>query len=163
MKKPIEIYIPIYKVTVIMVFGWTKEQILKCGKEHGVKEQREMSKWIDKNIDTCSGFCVRYGDGNRDILIWLKKYPESFKEYGVVYHELYHAIDFIAYDIDPETMMSNEGSSEARAFLFEYIINEANRVLWNMKFKEIQKQNESSTTRRISKLKGIRRKTHQPS
>jgi len=56
--------------------------------------------------------------------------------YGILYHELYHAVDYIARNIDGETILYNEHkNSEPRAYLYQYLANQANTFFWGNKMK----------------------------
>jgi len=133
--KNIEIRVPIYRMSVIIFFDSTLDEIIKYGIKHKIKKERFSNNWkeevkdmIDSDIN---GFTVDYGENNRDILIWLRKKPEKMSEYGVLYHELYHAVDIIAVDCDDSHMFYNKhGMSEPRAYLYEFLINCCNTVLW---------------------------------
>jgi len=133
----IEIPIDIYRMSVVIFFDTTLDKMMKWGIKNNINKERftdEWKEWVNDEIkNSGGGFCVEYGKDNRDILIWIKKKPETSKEYGVLYHEIYHAVDGIAVSIDIENKFyAKNGMSEPRAYLFEYLINYCNNILWNL-------------------------------
>lgn len=134
-KMLIEIRIHIYKIHLLLFIGHTAKEIVAMAKKRGVKDDTFPKYWIPETQNTmdgnASGFCGHLGENNRDILIWLRKKPRVLSEFGVLYHEMIHAIDFIFHDIDEqEKGFDKRGISEARAYLYEYLIIEAQRKLW---------------------------------
>ena len=133
----IEIPLDIYRCSVVIFFGATLKQIMSVGRRRGIAAEffpREWSTTLEDWIadEDCNGFCASYGSLNRDIVVWLRKRPERSREYGTLYHELYHAVDHVASGIDERgTLTDRFGTSEARAMIFEYLVNTANRVLWS--------------------------------
>lgn len=129
----IEIPVNIYRRTVVVFFGATAKEMCDFGKSRGIRDFSEESlKWMKETIaGTAMGFTLNYGDDNPDILVWLRIRPRTASQFGVLYHELYHAVDFIASHTDEKNKWySEDGMSEPRAFLFEYLANECNRKLW---------------------------------
>lgn len=131
----IEISLKIYKKHVVIFCEKTLKQIIAYGIKRGIGKENFDEDWV-KGIQEmtdggCTGFCTHYGRDNNDILIWVRKTPKTRTEYGVLYHELYHAVDYLAKDICFDTMTDKNGMSEARAYMYEFLINEANYILWN--------------------------------
>ena len=98
--KKIEIPVQIYRMSVVVFFGATMNEIIKWGIKNNIQEKRftdEWKKWVGDTIkEQPNGFAINYGDNNRDILIWLKKQPKVSSEFGWLYHELYHAVYIIS-------------------------------------------------------------------
>jgi hypothetical protein len=79
----------------------------------------------------CLGLCTHFGEQNTDILVVVKGWPKTATEFGVLYHELYHAVEMIAADVDRVNhMMTVDDYSEPRAYLIEYLMTECNKALW---------------------------------
>ena len=98
--------------------------------KHGVPiTEDDWGKEFSKHIDnkTCIGLAILYGDDNSDVLVWLKKRPEKCSEYGVLYHELYHAVDSI---IESRNLFEEK---ESPAFIYEYLAMECNNYFWSKK------------------------------
>jgi hypothetical protein len=74
------------------------------------------------------GFCCNLGLCNADVLVWVQKRlckTSSAAEFGVLYHELMHAVDRIC-------ARKGIDDTETRAYLFEFLANECHKVLWNV-------------------------------
>lgn len=133
MKKKINkiiIPVPVYRVSVVIFFGATMEEMIKQGVKGGIKEKsftKEWRDWVGENIETATGICCDYGEDNKDVLVWVKVRPQRCSEYAVLYHELYHATDHIA---DSRAFNVKDKISEPKAFLFEYLFTQASKVLW---------------------------------
>lgn len=135
--KPIEIYLPIYRCAIVIFFEYSAEEMKKFGLKRNIKEETLPRKWIRDTEsvieEKIGGFATNFGEKNRDVLVWVKNIPRTSTEYGVLYHELYHAVDLVFFGIDQNTLGYNkDGMSEPRAYLYQYIINECNRILWNL-------------------------------
>jgi hypothetical protein len=133
--KPIEIWVGVYRFGVVIFVGDTKvDDIVKFGLAKGLSKSIFTKSWresIEESFPVSSGLCHTLGEDNTDIIIWLKDKPNKASEYGSLYHELYHAVDYIAHAHDREHHLSDEdGNSEARAYLYEYLATEANKKLW---------------------------------
>lgn len=128
----IKMNLPLYRRHVVLAIGHTPRMLREAASDMGLGDLT--SEWwakVDGALSDAKGITTNFGDGNSDILIWLRKTPVEFDEYGTLYHELYHAVELIASQIDPNHLMNdNEGMSEARAYLYEYLATECNRTLW---------------------------------
>jgi hypothetical protein len=135
--KPISINVAIYRLHVIIFVEWTVEAMIRFGRQHKIGKEQFTDEWLrmlHSSRDGAQGLCTRFGVNNRDILVWLAKRPTRASEYGTLWHELLHAVDFIAEGADPGNRFSDEnGISEPRAFLYEYLAVEASKALWNIK------------------------------
>lgn len=122
--KYIEIFLAIYRCTVVITWEQNKQKIIKAMQRCGIHLTDDWQKDFHYYGEKATGVCMALGDGNTDILVWLKERPRKAKQYGVLYHELFHAVDILS---DSHNL---GGEKEARAFLYEYLVNEANRILW---------------------------------
>ena len=121
--------VPLYRISVIVTFGLSLKDIIKLGIKSKIEEKRFTNKW-KKDVEELMvfpGFGIHYGEGNSDILIWLNKRPEKLSEYATLYHELYHAVDFIAHD---KNFYTEDPNSEPKAYLFEYLFLKVSEILW---------------------------------
>ena len=113
-----------YQCAVVVTWEPNIDTIIK----HVIKKGVEISKEWKGRFTNCSqdadGVCMTLGDKNTDILVWLKNKPLKARSFGTLYHELYHAVDHIAASHNLET------EREARAYIFEHLINACNQVLW---------------------------------
>jgi hypothetical protein len=124
--KFILINLAIFRCHCVVTWEQDVKEIVKWAKKHDVNSLKE--DWVQTFNETtkvANGLCIDLGLGNTDILVWLKEKPKKMSQYGVLYHELYHAVDKIAED---HAMQTKE--TEARAYIFEYLTNECNKVLW---------------------------------
>ena len=137
--KAIIVLLPIYSRSIIVVFEWNFSQILSLAKSHQIKVDKFSQQMKDAFYG--QGLCCQFGDDNVDILIWCKVFPDRASNYGVLYHEIYHAVDAIAHQIDPTCgLYAQDGLSEARAYLYEYIVTCCNKVLWAKETKKNKKK-----------------------
>ena len=124
----------IYRRHVIVFFGASIDEIIAYGVKHRIGRASFSLEWVEiaqQAAGKNAGFCLDYGEGNGDILVWVRKYPKTAAEVGILYHELYHAVECVASAVDPiRRLVDEDGHSEARANLFEYLVTEVNRVLW---------------------------------
>lgn len=132
----LDIRLDIYRRTVVIFLGApTVEQIVESAIKHKVPEKYFTHGWKDSVQDAIkkgsAGFCTPLGEDARDLMIWLRERLKTATQYGVLYHELHHAVDFVAVGVDPEDrMVGKTGISEAKAYLFEFLVNECNTTLW---------------------------------
>lgn len=136
-RKPTFIVIPldIYRRHVVVAIGASLDDVVNYGLDFNIGEERFNDEWkkgfSDCLGDLCSGSCHNYGDGNSDILVHLKTYPTKASEFGVLYHELSHAVDLVAHQTDENSKwFADDGMSEPRAYLLEFMINACHTVLW---------------------------------
>ena len=133
MKNLVAIPIIPFRLHVLVAWEIPIEEIVKCVKKHGTKEISD--EWIrdfKEHTKKSLGLCYEIG-GSRDILVFLKKRPQTASEYGVLYHELYHAVDTIT---ESSQLLQYEHS---RAFIFEYLANECNGYFWSLPIKNKEK------------------------
>lgn len=122
--------VPIYRVSVVIFFGETLEEIIKQGIKGNIKKENFTKKWqtwVRDNMETALGICCNYGEDNSDVLVWVKTQPKKCSEYAILYHELYHATDHIA---DSRAFNIEDKISEPKAFLFEYLFTYVSKILW---------------------------------
>lgn len=83
---------------------------------------------VEINQKGCSGmtYKVKDNDGMQGILIWISPTEDSKTQFGVVVHEIIHAIGFI-FDIIGEDM----SGSEPEAYLGEWIAKEMYECIIN--------------------------------
>jgi hypothetical protein len=132
----IVVEIPIYRLHLVLVIGWTVEEIVEHGCLSGISPDsfsEEWQGWCRESYNKDAlGFCTSFGRKNSDILIWLKNRPARARDCGTLWHELSHAVDRIAAHCDARNAFFTESwVSEPRAYLYEYLAVEITRVLWN--------------------------------
>jgi hypothetical protein len=125
----IEININIYCLTVIVTWEPDINKIADFCKERGVEMEADKKEQLSNIQKISTGFCIRINDDNPDIVIWLHKKPQRLCDYGILYHELYHAVDFIKKDKN-----LNE-EIESPAYLYEMLVNNCNNSFWRNKAK----------------------------
>lgn len=126
----IEIPMDIYRMNVVIYLGWEMEAIIKDAIKHGVEPNRfdgQWRRWFSDNAETAMGLCMDLGEGNKDVMVWVKKKPKTLNEYCHLYHELYHATDHIA---DSRNFNVEDKMSEPKAYIFEYLFRFASNILW---------------------------------
>lgn len=116
MKNVLNIQIDIFRVYVNVFWEVKIEDAIKYLKERNCPITDDDAQAL-KEVSTASdGLTSNAGAGNRDIMIWLRKKPVTIKEYGVLYHEIYHATYRIAKD------MSASSEEELQCYLYEHIV-----------------------------------------
>jgi hypothetical protein len=122
----IEITLTIYRLHVVVTWETTLRDVAAFAKRHSVLlSEGWRSDFTRIATDgTCNGFCMSLGDDNCDLLVWLRRRPRRSRDYGTLYHELFHAVQAII-------KSRNLGAEiESPAFLYEYLATQCNRVLW---------------------------------
>jgi hypothetical protein len=122
--KFIEIPLSIYRCTVLVTWEQDPDKIIKYASKRGIDFKPDWKEVFLANTKGL-GLCIELGTNNVDCLIWVKEQPKKASQYGVLYHEIYHAVDYIA---EKRNMKIEE--KESRAYIFEYIVNQCNKVLW---------------------------------
>lgn len=123
--KFIAINLAIYRMFVVVTWEPEVHKIANWANKNGTLKVTD--EWITtflKSKEKAIGCCLEFGKDNTDVLIWLKERPKKASQYGTLYHELYHAVDHIT---DTHNLSVER---EARAYVYEYLIDECNRVLW---------------------------------
>src|SRR6267154_6279332 len=124
-KNWVNIPVEIYLHNVVICVDQSAEEAIKWGKANGLKPEKFTQEGIEqfKEAQDALGFCHTFSNNGKHtfILIWLSNKPVCVNSYGILYHELYHAVDYIARNIDGETILYNEHkNSEPRAYLYQY-------------------------------------------
>lgn len=128
-KKPeskyIVINLSIYRCVVVVTWEQDIDKIMKYVKKHGVKIKDDWKGVFETHQEKSAGVCITLGEDNTDCLVWIKERPKRASQYGTLYHELYHAVDHIS-----EAHALTIDEKEARAYMFEYLVNNCNKILW---------------------------------
>lgn len=128
-KRFFEVWLAIYRLSVVVSWETSKKDLLQFAKRRGVTATEEIwGKKFDRlsSNTKCNGFCTYFGDDNQDILVWLRKRPQTVVECGVLYHELYHAVDKI---IESRNLYHE---AESPAYIYEYLATQCNIFFWNL-------------------------------
>ena len=133
---PIVIEVVLYRLHVVVFIGWSVDDIVQWGLDGQIDHWQfteSWKTWTRNASETAKGWCTNYGgNGNSDVVTWLKDRPTKASEYGTLWHELVHAVDKIANQADPGAHFYDDSwQSEPRAFLYEYLAVEISKVLWN--------------------------------
>ncbi len=128
-KRFLEINLAIYRVYVVVTWETTKQEILKYVRKISPSlkiTDEEWGKLFSENADNnrTAGITMELGDDNCDILVWLRKRPKTAKDYGVLYHELHHAVRAIS---DSRNLGIEH---ESPAFIYEYLATKCNNYFW---------------------------------
>lgn len=123
--------LPIYHLHVIVTWEISIAQAAQHVRKRGCSMVTdEWIKEVSAFADGARGLCTNLGNGNTDVLVWLKEavYRDSkASEYDTLYHELFHAVDKI-------TKTHNlDGEQECRAYIFGYLVTECNKFFWGRK------------------------------
>lgn len=116
MKNALNISIDIFKIYVNVFWEVKIEDAIKYLKERNCPITKDDEDALKEVALKSTGLTSNAGTGNRDIMIWLEKKPTTILEYGVLYHEIYHAVYRIARD------MSASEEEELQCYLYEYIV-----------------------------------------
>jgi len=120
----LEIKVELYRMTVLVAWEVPLLDVLLHAKDAGCAISKKRAGEMIVFAKNCAGLTSHLGDRNTDIVIWLKKRPTDLGTYGALYHELFHAVDYI-------TKSHNlDGEIECRAFLMEYLATKCNRYFW---------------------------------
>ena len=135
LEKPITVNVGLYHLHVVVLIGYTVNEVIAHGRRHGISKDSFTVSWcefVQNATEGAQGYCTSFGHKNSDVLIWLKTRPRKSLEYGTLWHELSHAVDRIAVHADPGNSFNDgHGHSEPRAFLFEYLAVKITQDLWN--------------------------------
>jgi hypothetical protein len=123
----LEIFLALYRLTVVVTWETTAEEIMAFARRRKVTISRE--KWGKDFVEhagnrLCTGLTMELGDDNVDILVWLRCRPRTATQYGVLYHELHHVVGQVV------QLRNLHRESESTAFLYEYLATSCNRALW---------------------------------
>ena len=133
--KPVLVNVAIYRLHVVVYIAASIDEIMEDAKKAKINPDQFTADWKDcvsGAMKTAEGLCIHFGNGNADILIWLREIPTTASTYGPLWHELSHAVDKIAKHADPNSYFYDDRMmSEPRAFLFEYLACEITKDLWN--------------------------------
>lgn len=123
--KFLAINLAVYRLHVIVTWDTSAEEIAEYSEAHGCDvSKRFVSDFKEHAEDALLGLCMKLHNENPDVLVWLKQRPRRASDYGTLYHELYHAVD----DISKSRNLDDE--AESRAYIFEYLVTEANKFFW---------------------------------
>ena len=122
--KFIEIPLSIFRCSVLVTWEQDVDKIIKYASKRGVPFKEDWKEVFVANSNGL-GLCLELGTNNVDCLIWLKEKPLKTNQFGVLYHEIYHAVDYIS---EHRGMKTEE--KESRAYIFEHIVNQCNSILW---------------------------------
>lgn len=130
-----KINLSIYNCCVIICVDFKIEEIIRWAIENGFEKEKFSNEWIknfNHDIESSLGFVDSLGDCDKTLnhIIWLKEMPTiNPLNIGVILHELYHVVDNIAHAIDRNHgLYSAEKTSEARAYLYEYLAIESLKI-----------------------------------
>lgn len=105
----------IYPFDVMVSFGETNEEIDKHFKKYNLSADDISMATITSR--TVQGRTVMFS--SNQTLIRLINYPKSFKDYGNLQHEIFHAVTFVMDRIGMKLVV--EESDEAYAYLIDYL------------------------------------------
>lgn len=124
-KKYILINLYIFRCHILISWEPDPDKIINWASKNGVEID---DKWVlefKEHKEDVLGICMALGNSkNKDILVWIKERPIKASQFGILYHELHHAVGQIAKD------HSMEDERESQAYIFEYLANECNQFLW---------------------------------
>ena len=125
----VSINLPLYRRHVIVAINADSKSIIDYGRTHGMDEEVLTNDWCENlrktDDDGCQGFCQHFGDNNNDVLVSIRKMPETLPQLGCLLHELYHAVDLMAHQMDEGCAFTGgSGVSEPRAYLYEHVVME---------------------------------------
>lgn len=121
-----KIHIPIYKDALFIFFG-TREDCQKALVKSTDMKLEEALCFRPSN--TAQGyFCYFEKDGI--YIIWMPNIPDTVGQYGVLVHEIMH---FVYRFLAERGMTMNDNSEEAYTYLAEYIFNEIDTYIVNLK------------------------------
>lgn len=105
--------LPIFPYHITFSFGETQE----------VLENQFKMKLQD--FDSEDG--LTYHFDNNNVLVRLKHFPKSFQEFGILQHEIFHAVTFVLDDIHIPFKL--DVSDETYAYLIGYLTTEVYKKL----------------------------------
>lgn len=123
-KKFFPITIPLYRLTVVVTWESDGTKIAKVAAKHGCPVATRFVGDFKENAEDALGLCMKFSNDNPDVLVWLRKKPNTASSYATLYHELYHAVDSIS------ESRNLRDEQEARAYLFEHLADRCNKHFW---------------------------------
>lgn len=122
--KFLAINLALYRLHVIVTWETTGAEIAEFARQHGCRVSDRFVPDFNEQASDALGLCMAFHNDYPDVLVWLSKKPTKASSYATLYHELYHAID----SVSKSRNLADE--PEARAYAFEYLVNECNRFFW---------------------------------
>lgn len=119
-KRKLNAIIPlvVYPFDVMISFGETDEELAENLKQVGIDITVDGDRW--KFTTTKDGYAVLLEDWQT--LIRLQVFPENCKHYGILAHEIFHAVTLILENVGIPFQL--HVSDEAYAYLIEYLTKE---------------------------------------
>ena len=102
----------IYPFALYVSFGQEDAEVVKQLKKQGVRTPDDFKV-------LGNGRCIMYSEGAT--MIRMHTIPKSPSAYGILQHEIFHAVDFLFNRIG---IKLDESSNEAYAYLIEYLTKE---------------------------------------
>jgi hypothetical protein len=106
----------VYPFHVMFSFTQTDDELLKCLKKYNIDTRGDSWK-LEKTV---RGRCVSFKDNQT--LIRLRNYPKTTEDFGVLAHEIFHAVSFIMYKVGMKLKI--DCSDEAYAYLIGFLTEE---------------------------------------
>lgn len=106
----------IYPFDIMFSFNESDETLIKTLGEYGIDHKDH--PWQFESDSTKGRTCIFYSG---QTLVRLPMFPELCEEYGVLHHEIFHAVEYLFYRLN---MKLSKGSGEAYAYLIGYITTE---------------------------------------
>lgn len=129
-KKPkrwhLELYLAVYRLTVIVAWEVSYITILNLARRRGVTVTPEKfgKDLLKIHESKATGYCLELGDDNDDVLVYLRHLPKKSYDYGTLYHELFHAVQFIM------RSRNMKDELESPAYLYEHLATQCNKYFW---------------------------------
>lgn len=112
--KRFTISIPIYLIDVIVSFGETDAEVKEYLTSIGLTKKEVKPSMLKDKSD---GIALMYSNNN--LLLRLKKLPETYYYLGVLHHEIFHVVTLVMNKLSMKFELYK--SDEAYAYLLEYI------------------------------------------
>lgn len=112
--KRFTISVPIYLIDVIVSFGETDAEVKEYLTSIGLTKKEVKPSMLKDKSD---GIALMYSNNN--LLLRLKKLPETYYYLGVLHHEIFHVVTLIMNKLSMKFELYK--SDEAYAYLLEYI------------------------------------------
>lgn len=118
MSKFFTIDLKVFPFDIIFSVAQTKEEFLEC-----VKDYDDKHEWVEHLFgnQSCRKGRTSHDSNTGVTMISIVDYPDTPFSYGVVSHEIFHAVDMILKHIGVEFV---GGTDEVYAYLIQYVTQE---------------------------------------
>lgn len=111
--KRVSIPLVLYPYEILFSLGETDKELLKLLKKHGINDIDTDSCHLEEDE---AAKCIMFN--NNKVLIRLLEFPVKPAAFGILQHEIFHAVDFVLRKVGVKL---TDDSCEAYSYLIGYV------------------------------------------